>query len=326
MKLHSLVFASLPSACMASKWIIDWSCGSFEPIWKDAVLKSVPEAIQMSETAVGVLTNNLTHGKVQLMVQYLLGNGPPLFEKINIAKSKADFLLSFQIILCDGRNWEPHPDPDKHVYWNRETETVRSKQDVEQRLKWCFEGKRGPDVEGLPVAVTTSSNEILLEEYKLVYKDWVDKGRVGPQPDIMPYSVSHADKPNTINLCNWYLEEIKDAKNDLRVFYGIDDKAIARVQSIEFMAKLQGSSLPINVLGESMGALLLHELTHTNLGGMSYDDSRDPDGCYGWVCAGQYQNIHNADTIKLLAVSMFLFSKGFWVDNQGFVHPLAEGQ
>ena len=186
----------------------------------------------------------------------------------------------------------------------------------------CFNKKTPDPGTSIAVAIITSSNIIDWAKYLPEYNNWDNGGRVSAQPSVQPFSAAQPGKENTMNICLWYLEAIKDAKNK-DVFYGIDDSSIARVREPGYIASLPSNTKPFDVLKESMGGLLIHELTHTNLGGLSIDDGRaGSGGCYGWDCVGKLHNIHNADSVSVLAVCMYLFTKGFWVDTDGMLQTV----
>lgn len=62
------------------------------------------------------------------------------------------------------------------------------------------------------------------------------------------------------------------------------------------------------------------KLLHTNTGGKAVD--QPPKACYGWVCVNKLHDVDNADSLNQLAMCMYLFSKGLWVDSEGRVQKI----
>ncbi|KAK0617749.1 hypothetical protein B0T14DRAFT_274993 [Immersiella caudata] len=332
--IHRLFLMSLLGTCMANRWLLHESCFN-DPKLETALIASFKEAIEIAQTAVDVLEKDLQNEKVQSMVRYIVGT-ENLEASLNVAKEyftnvgkykkeettdmdlvDGDLTNQDVRVYCDGSNWGPGP--SLGTLKNTETGTLKGKEEVNMFMTPCFEKERPQAGDTLAMAVTTSSNIIDMPRYRQVYDPWKAGKQKDPQPSVGPFSTVHPDNPNTMNICKWYLNAIKDT-SDNKIFHGISDDAIRRVREPDFIASL-GQTKPIDVLKESMGALLIHELTHTNLGGLSYDDERPP-GCYGWECVGTLKNIYNADSINILAVCMFLFRNGFWVDNQGAIQTV----
>ncbi|KAK4447189.1 hypothetical protein QBC34DRAFT_382437 [Podospora aff. communis PSN243] len=318
---------------MAQRWILHESCFN-DDAWDKALTDSFKEAVEIAGIAAEVLENDIQDPKVQSMVGYILGD-TNVAQSVNIAKGEyyfrnvakynkeqnTDLDLPSDItnndlrIYCDKTPWELQG--SRATLWkNGVTKYLKGEREY-NIMRDCFE-KRVPDPgDNLASAVTTSSNVIDKPRYLGVYETWQQGGMLGPQPDVREFSVEAPRIENTMNICMWYLTAVRNPTNRHNVFYGITDAAIANVQKPEFQERL-GSSKQIDVLAETMGGLLLHELTHTNLGGLAYDDGR-PSGCYGWECVKRLKNIHNSDSVKILGICMFLFRKGFWVDENGVV-------
>ncbi|KAL3953197.1 hypothetical protein ACCO45_013140 [Purpureocillium lilacinum] len=73
---------------------------------------------------------------------------------------------------------------------------------------------------------------------------------------------------------------------------------------------------------------MLHELTHTNQGGLSLDIEVQMPGadkavaCYGWDCVTRLKSHRNADSLALLGLALKVWKLGYRVDAEGNVHKL----
>lgn len=103
-------------------------------------------------------------------------------------------------------------------------------------------------------------------DYRVRHKQWAeqrDKGQSAPMPSFKGFSVNHADKPTTVDLCTWLMDLV--AGGD--VFSTLTDHAIAQAQNAAFVNNLNaGGGTVIKSIdalsGESVSGLLLHEVSH----------------------------------------------------------------
>lgn len=110
------------------------------------------------------------------------------------------------------------------------------------------------------MAMTFSSDGLDYKTYKPLLDAWESGGRVGPRPDMAPYAVPRPTKPNTIDLCTWYLGQEKAAG-----FAKVDKETIAKIQTSDFLAGLKGNDKAVDVLAQSLGATFLHEVRPTHV-------------------------------------------------------------
>jgi hypothetical protein len=207
------------------------------------------------------------------------------------------------------------------------------------------------------MAITAPSDGYDGKGYTQKRAAWVTAGSIGPAPDRAAFRIEQKNRPNTIDICLWYMAHMKS-----QGFYKVDKSTIDTIQEPAFINKLKGDDKPINHLTESLAGTLLHEvsflfylpnrrtidlpvpkiyclgnsavrswslylrgmtdifwqLTHTNLGGLNIDNPI-PSGCYGWVCVGTLHDVHNSDSLNHLGVAMYIWKMGYYVDNDGTV-------
>lgn len=190
-------------------------------------------------------------------------------------------------------------------------------------------------------AITFSSDEMDNDAYNPLLQEWQDKGAQDPPPDETPFAIKRA-RPNYMSLCS---ETLRDAAEN--GFSAIDDAEIQDVRSSDFIKELEtdsDSTKPIDAMGDSLAGTLLHEvsymqytlslmktmgadsyipfqLTHTNLGGKSHDISSQGI-CKGWDCVGRIRNPHNAESVAFLGIGLSLFTKGYYVEDDGKVQKI----
>lgn len=84
----------------------------------------------------------------------------------------------------------------------------------------------------------------------------VQMGSVGEAPKAEDYARTRNDKPNTMDVCTWYLAKTKEEgwpRLD-------DEEMIERVRDPSFIAELKGDDKPIDTLSMTLGATFLHEV------------------------------------------------------------------
>jgi len=107
----------------------------------------------------------------------------------------------------------------------------------------------------LPMAVTISSNGVDMKAYQLELDAWEAAGSTGTPPSPTTYAFERKNKPNTMDLCSWYLKEQR-----VGGFAKIDKDNVEKVQKPEYISGLQGDNKPVDVLAQTLGATFLHEV------------------------------------------------------------------
>ncbi|KAH7146276.1 hypothetical protein EDB81DRAFT_794777 [Dactylonectria macrodidyma] len=139
--------------------------------------------------------------------------------------------------------------------------------------------------------------------------------RVGVPPVPQPHL------PYTIDVCWSFTRQFQD-----RQFPRLNDDLISEVTSVAFreetevlneQLRKQGNKQLLSCIDglKTMGGTLLHELTHTHLGG----DTRDlPEGeCYSWKCVVAAKSVRNADSFAMLGIALELWSRNYMVNEDG---------
>jgi len=125
-------------------------------------------------------------------------------------------------------------------------------------VKLCYDPNAPASGKDLPMAITTSSDGLNSKEYLPLLDAWVAAGSKGPMPDRAPYAIEQKQKPNTMDLCTWYLNQIKNGG-----FAKVDKSTVEKVQAPEFLAGLKGTDKAFDVLSQTLGANFLHEVRLT---------------------------------------------------------------
>jgi hypothetical protein len=120
----------------------------------------------------------------------------------------------------------------------------------------CYDANaKAGGADALPMAITTRSDTIDQKKFQPMMDAWIAAGATGPQSDPTPYIIERKNKPNTMDLCTWYLDSKRD-DNWLKV----DANTIAKVQDPAFIAGLKGNDKAVDALSETLGATFLHEV------------------------------------------------------------------
>ncbi|KAK4113246.1 hypothetical protein N656DRAFT_778772 [Canariomyces notabilis] len=323
MKLNRFVILSLVDICMAQRWKLDRGCDHWGAANKEKLKVAFREAVTMAGTALDVLNKNPGDQKVQKMVKHIFGDDEKLVKEakeiLGGVKKYDDqpnpyFDAPFWrntdlIVYCDPSNYEEHPDKSTHKLFNLDLpkgSPHKKQHDV------CFAAN--PQRDGnLVMAITLRSEGVDRKKYNAAIDEWKKKGSKGTAPDERAYIVSREDIPNTMDLCTWYL---RDVFNTNAGFVTVDDASIAKVQQKSFLDTIPKAERAVDQLVQSLAGTFLHELTHTYLGGRTFDYS------YGWVNSGKHHPRNNADSMAQLGVAMHLFKKGYWVDDDGNVKKI----
>jgi len=105
------------------------------------------------------------------------------------------------------------------------------------------------------MALTLSSDGINAKDYQAAVDKWATLGSIGPPPDQAAYSVEQKKRPNTMDLCKWYIK-LKTKEG----FPKVDQSTIEKIQQPEFIAGLKGDDKPVDTLLQTLGATFLHEV------------------------------------------------------------------
>jgi hypothetical protein len=157
------------------------------------------------------------------------------------------------LIYCDKSNYY---EDAKGKPWNRLIGSIidLAAYDI---VKTCYDPSVTPGSQiELPMGITSPSHGLDGTGYANALATWKAGGSIGAAPDITPFIIPRPYKPNTIDLCTWYLTQTKAAK-----FYKIDKSTMDRTQDPTFISTLSGNDKPINHLSESLAGTLLHEVS-----------------------------------------------------------------
>ncbi|KAL2204070.1 hypothetical protein CC79DRAFT_1388793 [Sarocladium strictum] len=272
----------------------------------EGIRSSLKDAIVIAETAVSVLDSSFDNEKVQKMAKWILGDDALFGQKVDRAKLYLKYLTQIDkventdimrlgsfadetdvIIYCDQSNYETR----NNLLFDKIIGKPVEDPDSERVLRDCYD----PSLKTSGTTAMTSHSSDYDTTFLDRYKDWVKGGRQGIFPMFKEARIPHKDKPCTTNICVW--SEAGDFLPD-------DETAT-----------------PIDSLLNTLTGTLLHELTHTISGGNAMDDDEDGDS-YGWDDIGRLKNADNSDSINALGICMYLFSKGYWVDDDGDIQKL----
>lgn len=118
----------------------------------------------------------------------------------------------------------------------------------------CFDPTILPgSIANLPMAGTFSS-DTLNALYPPALIAWT-AAQIGPPPNVNAFVLPRPDRPNTMDLCTWYLKQQR-----LAGYPRVNLTIIAKVQKPEFIAGLRAGDKPIDTLKETLGGKFLHEV------------------------------------------------------------------
>lgn len=144
----------------------------------------------------------------------------------------------------------------KDIFLNKATGRYFNDRGVWDNVTLCHDTTiKSGDRESIPMAMTETSNALNQKEYAAAVSTWKASGRIGPSPDWVPYFVEDKDKPNSMELCAWFLTWKRDEK-----WQKVNAEMIATVQDPAFIDGLTGNNKPIDAMTHTLGANLLHEV------------------------------------------------------------------
>ncbi|KAM0280465.1 hypothetical protein ACHAQH_004044 [Verticillium albo-atrum] len=343
MKALTFALLSMSGTCLALGRWKTFDCGDDT----DVINRAFSDAIIIAETAADVLQNNFNSDPVvKQMVEYILGAGDSVQAKLDRAAVHFNGIKQYdkQASMFLGRPGADNEDVLIHcksVYQDRTSANGQVRlyhadlnlpQNAEQAniAKECF----NPDAEpaqgqNLVMAITLSSDKPDPRKVTEALKAWQDAGSpLPPGPDFSNAMVLRPEYPNAIDLCSWYLKFVRDGGRGFARFMKegdggatvISKEVVDRIRDPNFDLGTTGNTKMINVLTESLAGTLLHELSHTNLGGKTLD--MPPGNCYGWDCVKEQKDPDNADSMNHLGVAMYLWKNGYRVTEDGKVETL----
>ncbi|KAK8098989.1 uncharacterized protein PG998_012230 [Apiospora kogelbergensis] len=217
------------------------------------------------------------------------------------------------IIFCDGSNYEVVTTATgSQTHRNK---VITSIVGSEHWVNFASCHASTPTGGQAPMAITMSSDWLDLRGYTDERNIWRQMGSVGEPPDQKDFRRPRGGTPNTMDLCVWYLLEKQEEE-----WPKIEKVMVDKVRDESFILGLRNNDKPVDALSTTLGATLLHELTHTNLGGGMMDQGNG--NCYGWVCVGNLKDASNPDSVNMLGVVLKLWTLGFYVNDAGRVEPI----
>ncbi|KAK7946397.1 uncharacterized protein PG986_010718 [Apiospora aurea] len=291
-----------------------------------AIEAAFEQAIDLAENALDVLEHLYgPEQRIQQMVKHILGDDGDLPNKVEMAKNVFRDVSRYEktpypflgppfwentdvVIYCDSSNYEA-------VTSSSGTQVLRYKAigAIVSPQNWknfevCYDPN--PEAGSLPMSITTPSDWFDLKGFTDASNLWAQTGGVGEHPKQGDFVRPRDNKPNTMDMCTWFL-----TKNKKEGWPELGEEIIEKVQDPSFVSGLQGDDKPIDTISTTLGPVILHELTHTTLGGRLED--KDNRNCYGWVCVGNLKDPSNSDPINMLGVVLKLWRLGVCVDGDG---------
>jgi hypothetical protein len=157
-----------------------------------------------------------------------------------------------QIIFCDDSNWDGRQSPGRNIAQNSRPQLVDW-----ENMQICHDTTVKPGAgDSLPMAITGSSDAIDNARYLPLLNAWLDGGAQGPQPDPDPFLMTMPERPNTMDLCAWYLELLNQ-----EFIARIDDNILTTIQEQSFQDGLKGDEKAIDVLTQSLTGTFIHEVS-----------------------------------------------------------------
>ncbi|KAK4446420.1 hypothetical protein QBC34DRAFT_469830 [Podospora aff. communis PSN243] len=340
MKWSTLTLLSLLDFTLAGKWrIVGHPLTLLKYNGNRQITNAVKQAFLLARTAIEVLDAHRNDPPVQSMLNHILRNDL-VEQETDIRRAKEYYakvlrydaeestepLISFNsdqdlLIYIDKSGYEVRPDNRLWII----SQNLPQLTDNAQTAMDCYNLKPEDTPDGsLPQALTTRPNAYHPEYFRR-REQWTKDKAAGLDvdenpPDSFGMFVAQTDKPNHMDIATWFLDQVIDPKSHAMATF--DAAFLEKFDDDEFMWEFtdKGNILAIDALTAdlSLPGMLLHELTHTTLGGMSYEVPADSSGdSYGHEAIGEVKAIDNADSLAMLAICMWLYKNGFWVDQEG---------
>ena len=184
------------------------------------------------------------------VVSYLSSINQP-----NQSPAPSNLIPQTQMIFCDNSNYEK---PKKHTY-NKVIGAPLTK-DAAENVQLCYDPNQAPDTK-LPMAITTSSGLFDYRQWQNLLQEQPSKHGAGPEPIRTLCTIPQPGKPNTMDLCTWYLNTLGKGG-----YTKLDDGTIAKVQTKTFIAGLKKNNKAVDALVHSLAGTVLHEVSYFDAG------------------------------------------------------------
>ncbi|GJN86485.1 hypothetical protein PLIIFM63780_010066 [Purpureocillium lilacinum] len=340
MKLTSGLLLALVGACLASpEYSLDASCDNRDDIpRRTGIISGMKEAIQTARNAYDILNSDQDRESehVKTICQAIFGPnfGTILGDVKTVFQNIAAFGSEPSQYRPDDPNWQGRKsNKDVAVFCNLDRlklagivvvenanwggRKFAGRARFEALQKQCYQTNwvSGSGQVGIKAAVLPS-NYINLAQFKLDQ----EAGKEVRSSD--PQYATESTHANNMDICTWF-----SVRSNEEGWPTVDDAWVARATTKEFVAGLPQGTRPIDGL-KTFGTTMLHELTHTNQGGLSLDIEVQMPGadkavaCYGWDCVTRLKSHRNADSLALLGLALKVWKLGYRVDAEGNVHKL----
>ncbi|KAK8057589.1 hypothetical protein PG996_011526 [Apiospora saccharicola] len=334
MRPQSLLLLALPGLSAAARYVVDISCRPDDEFF-NSLKRGVQEGIHLAENAFSVMTDHADDQWVRKMAQYVLGT-EDYEAKFNAAKITFSRVAAYEKEPPDVKplkaEWNPRI--NMNVLPDKDWQGARSNLDVELYCSdWHFE--KEPYWKEISTArpYTGKDGETAKQCYRTDFV--MGSGEKMPKSstmrsslyDLTAHTAALETNPNArksdfirpkvhtaniMDICLWFTEDTKRQGWPV-----VDARRVEESKTDQFRDNLQHGLTPIDGI-KTFGVNMLHELTHTNQGGVLVDIG---DDCYGWRCAGALKTERNADSIAMLGLAMKLWSMEYYVEDDGTIHP-----
>ncbi|KAI1277944.1 hypothetical protein F5Y07DRAFT_362096 [Xylaria sp. FL0933] len=339
MNPQSLVYLALANFCFAAQYLIDASCRSDDALF-NGLVGAVQEGIDLADNALSVMTDHADDQWVQKMAKYVLGTDG-YDDKFARARDTFGLVKGYDrdptMLQQDSDGWRRirsnsdveiycgvmrfnRLSPDSNVWVDGSTGKRISSND-KKSLDQCYDTNfvLGSGVSA-PKAVTYTSNVVDLKGWRAA-KAAAEAAHDNTYIPKSDFSKPRPSVPNTMDICTWFTTR---AAQD--GWPTINAERVELCKTDDFRNNLKFDLTPIDGL-KTIGSTMLHELTHTNQGGLLVDTPKElrPPGvtsCYNWKCVGQLKDERNADSIAILGIGMKLWSLGHYADEDGIIHAI----
>ncbi|KAK8023892.1 hypothetical protein PG993_011958 [Apiospora rasikravindrae] len=270
MNTLAYILLLLPGICLANRWKLDGSCSQYG---NEAIETAFEQAIELAENALDVLEHLYgPEQRIQKMVKHILGDDGDLSDKVEMAKNVFRDVSRYEktpypflgppfwentdvVIYCDSSNYEEVTSSSgNQVHRNKAIGAIVSQPNW-HNFELCY--APNPEAGSLPMSITTPSDWFDAKGYIDATDLWARTGGVGEPPKKRDFARTRDNKPNTMDMCTWFL-----AKNKKEDWPGIGDELIEKVQEPSFVSGLQGDEKPIDTLSTTLGPTFLHEVSH----------------------------------------------------------------
>ncbi|KAF2108847.1 hypothetical protein BDV96DRAFT_652458 [Lophiotrema nucula] len=143
--------------------------------------------------------------------------------------------------------------------------------------------------------------------------------------DVSPadpqFSIARPQVACQTDLSTWFLDQ-QHRKHWPTLSHGLVGTAMREDFIDQYLSEAPPGSRrrPVDAI-QTLGWLLLHELTHTVQGGC-LKDIPDKQNCYGWTCVTENKLPDNADTIAVIGAALKLWRLGYWVTDDGYINSI----